>query len=88
MNLKLEVKLRQLLNICPQLGLIMEKYLLKMKEPHVIDVCKVTTMKIKHFDEIMLVVQVRVWKFGVWNVTLDGGFGVNTISENLGRNLG
>ncbi len=33
MNLKLETELGQLLKICPQLRLIMDKYLLKMKEP-------------------------------------------------------
>ncbi len=87
MNLKLEVKLGKLPKICPQLRLIMEKYLLKMKEPQVTDVCKVTIMKIKDFDETMLVVQVRVGKFGVWNVLLDGGSGVDIISKNLGKKL-
>jgi len=65
MNLKLEVKPRKLPKICLQLMLIIEKYLLKMKEPQVTDVCKVTIMKIKDFDETMLVVQVQVRKFGV-----------------------
>jgi hypothetical protein len=51
MNLKLKVKLGQLLRIFPQLKLIMEKYFLKIKEPQIIDVCKVTTIKIKNFDE-------------------------------------
>jgi hypothetical protein len=63
MNLKLEVKLGQLLRICPQLKL--KKYLLKMKEPQMTDVCKLTTMKFFFFDEIMLIVQVQVGKFGV-----------------------
>jgi hypothetical protein len=54
----------------------------------VIDVCKVTIMKIKDFDEAMLVVQVWVGKFGVRNVLLDGGFGVNIISKNLRKKLG
>ncbi len=44
MNLKLEVKLKKILKICPQLRL--RNYLLKMKEPQATDVCKVTTMKI------------------------------------------
>jgi hypothetical protein len=48
MNLKLEAKLRQLLNLSI-VKLIMEKYLLKMKETQVIDVCKITTMKIEDF---------------------------------------
>ncbi len=63
MNLKLEVKLGQLLKICEQLRL--RKYLLKMKELQVTDVCKVTIMKIIFFDETMLVVQVQVGKFGI-----------------------
>jgi hypothetical protein len=36
----------------------MEKYLLKIKERQMIDVCKVTTIKIKNVNEAMLVVQV------------------------------
>lgn len=47
MDFKLEIKLRQLFKICPQLRLIMDKYLLKMKEPQVTNVCKVTTIKSK-----------------------------------------
>jgi hypothetical protein len=65
MNLKLEIKLGQLLKIFPQLKLIMDKYLLKMKEPQVTSVCKVTIIKIEDFDEAMLVVQVQIGKFGV-----------------------
>ncbi len=65
MNLKLEVKLGQLLRICPQLKLIMDNYLLQMKEPQVTNVCKITIMKIEDFDEVVLVIQVRVGKFGV-----------------------
>jgi hypothetical protein len=65
MNLKLKIKLGKLLRICPRLKLIKEKYLLKIKEPQMIDVCKVTTIKIKNFNEAMLVVQVRIRKFGV-----------------------
>jgi hypothetical protein len=57
MNLKLEVKLKKLLKICPQLRL--RNYLLKMKKP------QVTTMKIMFFYETMVVVQVQVGKFGV-----------------------
>jgi hypothetical protein len=65
MNLKLEVKLQQLLRIFPHLRSIMEKYLLKMKDTQVIDVCKVTTMKVEDFDETMPIVQVQMGKFGV-----------------------
>jgi hypothetical protein len=43
----------------------MDKYLLKMIEPQMIDVCKVTTIKIKDFDEVLLIVQVQIGKFGV-----------------------
>jgi hypothetical protein len=45
-------------------------------------------MKIIFFDEIMLVVQVQVGKFGVWNVFLDGGSDVNIILEGLRKKLG
>ncbi len=65
MNLKLEVKLGQLLRIFPQLVLIMEKIFSKIKEPQVTSVYKVTIMKIKDFDEAMPIVQVQVGKFGV-----------------------
>jgi hypothetical protein len=41
MNLKLEVKLGQLMKICPQVRAMVEKFLLKMKEDHVVNVCKV-----------------------------------------------
>ncbi len=59
-----------------------------MKEPRVIDVCKVTTMTIIFFDETMLVVQVQVGKFGIWDVLSDGGSDVNIILENLRMKLG
>jgi hypothetical protein len=36
---------------------MVEKFLIKMKEDQVVDVCKVTT-KVEDFDETMLVVQV------------------------------
>ncbi len=88
MNLKLEIKLGQLLKICPQLILIMDKYLLKMKEPQVTNVCKITTIKIKDFDEALLVVQVRIGKFGVQNVLLDGRCGVNIILKSLRKKVG
>jgi len=66
----------------------MNKYLLKMKKPQVIDVCKITTIKIKDFDEVVLVVQVRVGKFGVSNVLLDGRCNVNIILKSLGKKIG
>ncbi len=45
-NSKIEVKLRQLLEICPQLKETMTKSLLKMGEALIADVCKVTTIKV------------------------------------------
>jgi hypothetical protein len=57
--LKLEVKLGQLMRICPQLRGMMEKSSIKMKEDQVVDVCKIAT-KVKDFDEVMPVVQVWV----------------------------
>jgi hypothetical protein len=86
MNLKLEVKLGQLMIICPQLRGMVEKSLVNMKEDEVADVCKVIT-KVEDFDEVMLVVQVRVGKFEIRDVLLDGGFDVNLIFESLRRKL-
>jgi hypothetical protein len=59
MNLKLEVKLGQLMRICPQLRGMVEKSSIKMKEDQVVDDCKVAT-KVKDFDQAMPIVQVRV----------------------------
>jgi hypothetical protein len=42
----MEVKLGQLLKICPQLREMMTKSLLKMEEAQIVDVCKVITTKI------------------------------------------
>jgi hypothetical protein len=87
MNLKLELKLGQLMRICPQLRGMVEKSLVKMKEDQVADVCKIIT-KVEDFDEVMLIVQVWVGKFEVTDVLLDGGSGVNIISESLKSKLG
>jgi hypothetical protein len=43
MNLKLEVKLGQLMRICLQLRGMVEKSLIKMREDQVANVCKITT---------------------------------------------
>jgi hypothetical protein len=86
-NLKLEVKLGQLMRIFPQLKGMVENSLIKMREDQVADVCKVTT-KVEDFDEVMPVVQVRVKKFEVKDVLLDSGFDVNIISESLRKKLG
>jgi len=66
----------------------MDKYLLKMIEPQMNDVCKVTTIKIKDFDEVLLIVQVQIGKFGVWDVLLDGRCSVNIISKSLRKKIG
>jgi hypothetical protein len=83
MTLKLEVKLGQLFVKNPQLMKTMENFLMKMKTNQVTDVCKVNIVKAKDFDEAIPIVQVRVGKFEVRNVLLDGGSSVNIILENL-----
>jgi hypothetical protein len=88
MNSKIEVKLGKLIEIFPYLRKIMTKSLLKMEEPHIANVCKVTTTKIKDFDEAILVIQVHVGKFGVRDVFLNGGSGMNIISKSLRKKLG
>ncbi len=82
MNSKLEVKLGQLMKICPQLKGMVERSLIKMKEDQVVDVCKIRT-KVEDFDGAMLVVRVQMGKFEVRDVLLDGGFDVNIIYESL-----
>jgi len=59
-----------------------------MEEAQIVDVCKVVATKIEDFDEAILVVQVRVGKFGVKDVLLNGGSSVNIISKSLRKNLG
>lgn len=86
-NLKLEVKLGQLMRICPQLRGMVEKSSIKMKEDQAVDDCKVAT-KVKDFDEAMPVVQVRVRKFEVKDVLLKVGSKVNIISKSLRKKLG
>jgi len=80
MNSKIEMKLGQLLEICPQLRKMMTISLLKMEEVLIFNVCIVITTKIEDFDEAILVVQIHVGKFGIKDVLLDGGLGVNIIS--------
>jgi dsDNA-binding SOS-regulon protein len=88
MNSKMEVKLGQLLKICPQLREMMTKSMLKMEEAQITNVCKITTIKIKDFDEAILVVQVRVGKFGSRKALLDDKSGVNIIFKSLRKKLG
>jgi MarR-like DNA-binding transcriptional regulator SgrR of sgrS sRNA len=83
MTLKLEVKLGQLLIIFPHLMKVMEKSLMKIKTNQVMDVCKVNIVKVKDFDEVVLVVQVQVRKFEIKNVLLDRGSSVNVTSKSL-----
>ncbi len=61
---------------------------MKTKINQVTDVSKVNTIKVEDFDEAILVVQVRVGKFEVKDVLLDGGFGVNINSKSLKKKLG
>jgi hypothetical protein len=75
------------MRICLQLKGMVEKFLIKMKEDQVIDVCKVTT-KVEDFDETMLIVEVRVGKFEVRDMLLDGGSSVNIIFKSLKKKLG
>jgi len=88
MNSKIEVKLGQLLEICPQLKEIMTKSLLKMEEAQIANVCKVIATKIKDFDEAILIVQIHVGKFGIRDVLLDDRSNVNIISKSLRKKLG
>ncbi len=62
--------------------------LMKMEEAQIVNVCKVTTTKIKDFDEVMPIVQVCVGKFGIKDVLLDNGSNVNSISNSLREQLG
>jgi hypothetical protein len=59
-----------------------------MEEVHIANVCKVTTTKIKDFDETILVVQVWFGKFGIKDVLLDGGSHVNIITYSLSKRFG
>jgi hypothetical protein len=59
-----------------------------MKFRSIINACKVTTTKEKYFDENMLVVQIQIEKYGMRNVLLDGGFGMNIASKALWKKLG
>jgi hypothetical protein len=59
----------------------MTKSLLKMEEVQIADVCKVIATKIEDFDESILIVQIRVGKFGIRS-------NVNIISKSLRKKLG
>jgi hypothetical protein len=66
---------------------MMENFLMKMKTNQMTNVCKVSIVKAKDFDEVITIVQVQVGKFEVGDVLLDGGSGVNIISKNLRKKL-
>jgi hypothetical protein len=59
-----------------------------MGEAHIDDVYKITSTKVEDLDEVILVVQVCIRKFGVRDILLDGGSGVNMISESLRKKIG
>jgi hypothetical protein len=59
-----------------------------MGEAHIVDVYKVTAIKVEDFDEAILVVQVCIGKFGMKDVLLDGRSNVNIIFESLMKKLG
>ncbi len=81
------MKLRQLLEIFPELRKMMTKSLLKMGEVQIVDVYKVTTIEVEDFAEAILVVQVHIGKFGVRDVLLNGRYGANIIFESLRKKL-
>jgi hypothetical protein len=88
LNMKMKVKLRQLIKICPQLRKIFKKFCLRMQEEHVPNVCKVGTHHKNDFDEVMFIVQVCIGKCEIMDVLLDDGSKVNIIYEHMWRKLG
>ncbi len=83
MHSKIEVKLGQLLKICPKLREMMTKSLLNMGETQIVDVYKVTTTTVEDFDEAIPIVQVHIGKFRVKDVLLNSGSNMNIISKSL-----
>lgn len=61
----------------------MEKSLLKIQKTQVVNVCKIITIEVEDFDEVVLVVQVWMGRFGIWYVLLDGGSDINIILNRL-----
>jgi hypothetical protein len=66
MDLKMEVKLGKLLQLCPHLRRLLEISIARIKRRKVADVYRFTTSKVKDFDKAMHVVQVRIGKFEVY----------------------
>ncbi len=73
LNVKMEVKLGQLIKICPQLRKILAKFFLRMQEEHVPNVCRIGTHHKNDFDKVMPVVQVCIGNYEIMDVLLDGG---------------
>jgi hypothetical protein len=86
LNMKMEIKLGQLIKIFPQLQKILTRFFLKMQKEHVSDVCIVGTHHTNDFDEAMPVVQVSIGNCEIMDVLLDGGSRINIIFEH--RKLG
>ncbi len=59
-----------------------------LKNDPIINTCKAYITKTEHFDEVMLVVQVCVWKGEFQDVLLDGGSSMNIILDVMRRKLG
>ncbi len=59
-----------------------------MEEEHVPHVCRIGIHHKNDFDEIILIVQVSIRNCEIMDVLLDGGNGVNIISEHLWKELG
>jgi hypothetical protein len=61
---------------------MVQKSFIKMKEDHVVDIYKVI-INVENFDEAMPIVQVRVGRFEVRDVLLDGDFDAKIIFGSL-----
>ncbi len=59
-----------------------------MQKEHVLDVYRVGTHNKNDFDEVMPIVQISIGNCEIMNVSLDGGYRINIISEHLQRKLG
>jgi hypothetical protein len=57
-------------------------------EEHVAHVCIIGIHHKNDFDEVMPIVQVSIENYEIMDVLLDGGNGINIISEQLWRKLG
>jgi len=88
LNMKVEVKLEQLIKVCPQLRKILAKFFLRMQKKHVLDVCRVGTLHKNDFDEVMPVVQVSIRNCEIMDVLLDSESGINIIFKHMQRKLG